>query len=140
MHRLKLLPLFLALLCLPFASRAANPAENDLAGTNSISWDTTADLVSANLHNEPLFPLLEAIAHQTGWHIFVEPRADRTVSVKFRNASSGDALHKLLGNLNLALVPKTDEALHLYVFTTRMENATRAVTLAAKPAAAKQKH
>jgi thermitase len=140
MHRLKFLPLFLALFCLPFAGRAANPGENDLAGTNSITWDTAADLVSANLHNEPLFPLLQAIAHQTGWHIFVEPQADRTVSVKFRNASSGDALHKLLGNLNFALVPKTDEAWHLYVFTTRMENATRAVTLAAKPAAGKQKH
>ena len=133
--------LLLALLCLftlPVTVLAdPMPATS---GTNILTWDTRNDIVSANLHSEPLFPLLQAIAHQTGWHVFVEPQADRTVSVKFRNASSGDALHKLLGNLNFALVPKSDEAWQLYVFTTRMENATRRVSLSTNAVAAKQKH
>ncbi len=130
--RPRFLFLLLAVMCLSFTGRAAE--------TNVLTWDTTADEVSADLHHEQLFPLLQAIAHQTGWHVFVEPEADRNVSVTFHHASSGDALHKLLGNLNFALVPKTDEPWQLYVFTTRMENATRPVLAAQKPVAAKQKH
>ena len=124
--------LILVAVCLSFRTRAAD--------TNSILWQTTSDQVSANLHEEHLFPLLESIARQTGWHIFVEPEADRTVSVKFHDLASGEALHKLLGDLNFALVPKTGEPWHLYVFTTRMENATRAVVVGAKAVAAVQKH
>src|ERR1700749_745531 len=82
--------LSIAMICLAFSGRAADT-------TNMLTWDTKTDQVSADLHGERLFPLLLAIAHQTGWHIFVEPEADRTVSVTFHNASSGDALHKLLG-------------------------------------------
>ena len=120
----------------------ADTVPPDLAGaeTNSLTWDTQSDLVSADLHHEPLFPLLQAIAHQTGWHVFVEPQADRNVSAKFRDASSGDALHKLLGNLNFALVPHTDEPWSLYVFTTRMENATRRVRLAVRAVPGKERH
>ena len=142
MHRLSFHTLLLALVCMFACSWTvrADTAPAATGETNVLSWDTQNDIVSANLHSEPLFPLLQAIAHQTGWHVFVEPQADRTVSVKFRNASSGDALHKLLGNLNFALVPKTDEAWQLYVFTTRMENATRRVTLSTNTVAAKQKH
>jgi len=133
MRRTGLFLLLLAVMCLSRTGRAAE--------TNTLTWNTTSDQVSADLHNEHLFPLLLAIAHQTGWHIFVEPEADRTVSVKFKNNDSGDALHKLLGNLNFALVPKTDEPWNLYVFVTRMENATRPVLAEKKPVVAgKQKH
>ncbi len=127
--------LFSALvICLAFSGRAAGT-------TNILTWDTKTDQVSADLHGERLFPLLLAIAHQTGWHVFVEPEADRTVSVTFHNASGGDALHKLLGNLNFALIPKTDEPWNLLVFVTQMENATRPVLLEKKPVVAeKQKH
>jgi thermitase len=121
-----------AVVCLSFLAGAAE--------TNSLTWQTASDQVSADLHGEHLFPLLESIARQTGWHIFVEPEADRSVSVKFNEVASGEALHKLLGDLNFALVPKTDGPWHLYVFTTRMENATRRVGLEDKVVAAKQKH
>src|SRR5450631_1171962 len=43
------------------------------ADTNSLVWRAATDRVSADVHGEPLLPLLEDIAHQTGWHIFVEP-------------------------------------------------------------------
>jgi thermitase len=97
------------------------------AAANSLVWQTTNDCVSADLHDEALGPLLEDIAHQTGWHIFVEPDAARKVDVKFSNLPSGEALKKLLGNLNFAFVPQTNEAAQLYVFLTRRENATRRV-------------
>jgi serine protease len=107
--------------------------------TNSLVWRTATDQVSADVRGEPLWPLLEDIAHKTGWHIFVEPGAARIASARFENLPATGALKMLLGDLNFALVPQTNEAPHLYVFTTRMENATRPV-LADKPVAAKQRH
>ena len=78
------------------------------ANTNSLVWHTATDRVSADMHGESLWPLLEDIAHQTGWHIFVEPDTERNVSAKFKDLPSGDALKMLLGDLNFALVPQTN--------------------------------
>ena len=88
------------------------------------------DRVSADVRGEALWPLLEDIAHQTGWHIFVEPGAERNASVKFKDLPSGDALKMLLGDLNFALVPQTNAPALLYVFRTTMQNATRRVAVA----------
>ncbi len=107
---------------------------------NAIAWDTNNDSVSADVRGEALWPLLEDIAHQTGWHIFVEPGLERKADVKFKDLSRGDALKKLLGNLNFAFVPQTNGPDFLYVFTTTLRNATRQVATNAslgKPAAAK---
>ena len=111
------------------------------AGTNSLVWQTATDRVTADVRGEALWPLLEDIAHQTGWHIFVEPDTARNVDVKFSGLPAGEALKKLLGNLNFAFVPRTNEASQLYVFLTRRENATRLVNAGpAKAVSAKQKH
>ncbi len=115
--------LFLAFtVCAVICSRAAT--------ANVLIWQTASDRVTADVRGESLFPLLQDIAHQTGWHIFVEPEAARTVDVKFTNLASGDALRKLLGNLNFAFVPQTNGPDFLYVFTTTMQNATKPVTVA----------
>jgi hypothetical protein len=97
------------------------------AVTNSLLWNAATGRVSADVRNEALWPLLEGIARQTGWHIFVEPGASRKVDAKFKDLPSGEALKKLLGDLNFAFVPKTNEANHLYVFTTTMRQATQQV-------------
>jgi hypothetical protein len=109
------------------------------AGTNSLVWLLQNDSVSAEMRDQPLWPLLENIAHQTGWHIFVEPGATHVSSTKFSGLPAGEALHKLLGDLNFALVPKTNGPTLLYVFTTTMENATQPVRLA-KPVVKRQRH
>jgi thermitase len=100
--------------------------------TNTLVWEKDRDVVSASIHGEALWPLLEDIAHQTGWNIFVEPGARRNASVKFSGLPPGEALHKLLGQLNYAIVPQTNGPQQLYVFTTKMENATRRVYVAPK--------
>src|SRR5271154_4371400 len=105
-------------------------AQGHATATNTLVWHTTADLVSADIHNEALWPLLEDIAHQTGWHILVEPGADQLADVKFNNLPTGDALKKLLGGLNFALVPQTNGPDFLYVFMTTMRAATRPVAAA----------
>jgi hypothetical protein len=110
-------------ICLLIASAFAVPA----ASPNSIVWLATTDKVSADVHGEPLWPLLEDIAHQTGWNIFVEPDTERTVDVKFKDLSSGDALRMLLGDLNFALVPQTNAPARLYIFRTTLQSATQPV-------------
>jgi thermitase len=100
------------------------------ADTNSVVWHTATDRVSADVHGELLWPLLEDIAHQTGWHIFVEPDTERNASTKFKDLPSGDALKMLLGDLNFALVPQTNSPAHLYIFRTIMQNATKPVGVA----------
>ncbi|MEI9962483.1 MAG: hypothetical protein WDM76_15600 [Limisphaerales bacterium] len=103
------------------------------ANTNSIVWHKTADRVDADLHGMALLPLLEEIAVEADWRVFVEPDTERTVSAKFKNLSSGEALKMLLGDLNFALVPQTNAAARLYVFRTKLENATRQVRVAKAP-------
>jgi thermitase len=104
------------------------------AASSSVMWDMATDRVTADVHGEQLWPVLEDIAHKTGWHIFVEPDTARSVDVKFTGLPRQEALKKLLGDLNFAFVPKTNEASHLYVFTSRMENATKRVVVAAAKA------
>jgi hypothetical protein len=98
-----------------------------MAQTNSLVWYKADGRVDADIHGEALLPLLKSIAAQTGWHIFVEPGASRTASATFKKLPAGDALKMLLGDLNFALVPKSDAAPELYVFVTAMKNATRQV-------------
>ncbi|HEY5041095.1 MAG TPA: S8 family serine peptidase [Verrucomicrobiae bacterium] len=110
------------------------------AETNSLVWNPANDRVSADVRGEALWPLLEDIAHQTGWRIFVEPETARNVDVKFSDLPSGDALHKLLGDLNFAFVPQTNGPSQLYIFKTRQENATLRVPAAPVAKAGPQKH
>src|ERR1017187_8785448 len=127
MRRHKIFLLLALLVCATAFLRAAE--------TNSLVWQADRDRVSADIRSETLWPLLEDIAHQTGWHIFVEPSASHDASVKFRDLPAGDALHKLLGNLNFALVPQTNGPQELYVFTTTMHAATQRVAAAPAKAA-----
>jgi hypothetical protein len=97
------------------------------AETNSIVWHKAADRVDADVRSLSLSNLLEQITAQTGWQVYVEPGATHSASAKFKNLPSGEALGMLFGNLNFALVPQTNAASRLYVFTTQMQNATQLV-------------
>ncbi len=114
------------LFCLLFALSLKAKA----ADTNSLVWHAATGRVSADMHAEPLLPLLEDIGRQTGWHIFVEPDVERNASTKFKELPSGEALRMLLGDLNFALVPQTNASARLYVFRTTMQNATKPVSVA----------
>ena len=107
------------------------------AQTNSLVWHRFADRVDADVHSLSLSNLLEQITVQTGWQVYLEPGTTRIASTKFKNLPTGEALRMLFGDLNFALVPQTNAAPHLYVFTTRMENATQRVRV---PKRAAPKH
>ena len=125
--------LFSLLLACSLGARAAE------TNSNSLVWNKAADRVDADIHGEPLWPLLEDIAHQTGWHIFVEPGTARVASTKFKDLPPEDALRMLLGNLNFAFLPQTNGPDFLYVFTTSRANATQPVR-PEKPVVKKQQH
>jgi hypothetical protein len=121
--------------CLLLASGLGAPA----AETNVLVWDKAAGHVGADIRGEPLRPLLENIAQQTGWHVFVEPGTERNASTKFKDLPPDAALRMLLGNLNFAFVPQTNGPDFLYVFTTQRENATQPVW-PGKPVLKAQRH
>jgi hypothetical protein len=97
------------------------------AQTNSLVRYEADGRVDADVHNEPLLPLLKSIAGQTGWRVYMEPGSTLNASTKFKNLAVGDALKMLLGDLNFALVPKVNAPSQLYVFRTSMKNATHLV-------------
>lgn len=115
-----------ALCLLPFAWCLAS-ARSFAATTNLLTWDKNQDRVTADVRNWELLGLLEEIAGQTGWNVFVEPEDGFKSSVKFKDVPAREALRLLLGNLNFALMPPTNGNQRLYVFRTTMQNATQAV-------------
>src|SRR6516225_4406180 len=73
-------------------------AMTPLKAADTLNWQTNS--VSADIKSTDLTTVLEKIAAATGWHVFVEPETLHTVSTKFKNLSPGEALHKLLGDVN----------------------------------------
>ena len=114
---------FALIICLSAAFSFAAVAQ-----TNLLTWHKADGRVDANIQGEALLPLLKNIAVQTGWHVYLEPGTTHTVSAKFRNRPTGDALKMLFGDLNFAFVPKVNSVSQLYVFQTQMKNATHLVS------------
>jgi len=97
------------------------------ATTNMLVWNKAKDRVDADVRGWELVGLLERVALETGWQVYVEPDSGHKASVKFKGLPSGEALRLLLGDLNFALVPRTNDSPRLYVFRTAMQNATRQI-------------
>ena len=93
-------------------------------------WRTNQDQVTADIQSWPLSKLLERVASETGWRVYVEPGTTHTVSAKFDKFKPGEALHYLLGDLSFALVPGSNSSPRLLVFRTVQERATQAVLAA----------
>lgn len=118
--RSALLRLGLAWLCLTavFPSCAAD----------SLNWDALRGRVDADIRSWDLTQLLDSIAAQSGWEIFVQPDAKQSISAKFKNHSPGEALKKLLTDLNFALLTPTNQVPRLYVFRTKRDEATQKIS------------
>src|SRR5262249_39615127 len=98
-----------------------------LSAKDSLIWRNDTDRVDAQIESWPLSRLLEELTEATGWQILLEPGTQATISTKFKNARSRDALKKLFGALNYALVPQADGTSKLYVFRNSRDNATQLV-------------
>lgn len=99
----------------------------NLRAEDSLVWHKDNDRVDADIESWDLKTLLEHVAASTGWQVYLDPGAIHQVSVKFKDASSGEALHLMLTGLNFAMVPQASGLTRLYVFRTSRNQATRLI-------------
>jgi Subtilase family len=97
------------------------------AETNTLVWHKNQDTVDADISSWNVLQLLEHVAANTGWKVYLDPGAIHGVSVKFKGMPSSEALHAMLGNLNFMLVPETNAQWRFYVFRVSRQQATRLV-------------
>lgn len=90
-------------------------------------WDAGAGRVSVAIEDWDLTHVLERIAAATGWEIRYEPELKHTVSAKFSDLDQTDALRRLFGQLNFALVVRGDRSGELSVFRDSIQRATARV-------------
>jgi hypothetical protein len=122
-------PVFVAL------SLATAPCAFDaVLAADSLVWHARENRIDARIESCDLRRLLEDLATATGWEILVEPGAERTVSAKFKNLSVRDALRDLLGNLNYALLPRTNAPPRLFVYQSSLLDATQLIRPAVQAA------
>jgi hypothetical protein len=110
----------LLLACLPVTSFGAPAVES-----NVLDWQKEGVSVSAS--QWPVKKLLARLSAATGWKIFFDPSINELVTVRFSRVSPGEALRLLLGTASYALVPQPKGGFKLYVYRTRMDDATSLV-------------
>src|SRR5439155_526078 len=70
---------------------------------------------------------LEAISAATGWQSYGEHDAGYAVAARFEGLAPPDALRRLLGDLNFALLPQTNGPAKLFVYRKSLDHATQLV-------------
>lgn len=103
-------------------------------GADSLDWRSGQNRVSASIESWTLPTLLESIGAASGWEIYVEPNTDRPVTARFKNLPVGEALQRLLGSLNFALLPRTNAPARLFIYRTSLQEATQLVKVRKKGA------
>ena len=100
---------------------------------DTLVWRTDQDRVDAEIESWPLPKVLEAIAFATGWQIYFEPDSEYTVTSRFHQLKPSEALRRLLGELNFALLPQTNGPAKLFIYRNSVHEATQLIQVAKKP-------
>jgi hypothetical protein len=98
-----------------------------LAATDSLVWNKQQKKVDAQIQSWDLQTLLGKLSAATGWQIYLEPGTQQAISVRFKDLSIGEALKRMLGDLNFALLPQTNGPAKLFIFRTSLQEATQLV-------------
>ncbi len=96
-----------------------------------VEWDAREGKLSADLRGTRLGDALKTLANHMGWIVFIEPGLEsRMVSTRFTNLSLSEALRRILGGVNYALIhlEKTGSS-KLMVYATSASSATREIEL-----------
>jgi subtilase family protein/fervidolysin-like protein len=94
---------------------------------DSLAWRAAESRVDAQVEGWPLARVLETITAATGWQVYVEPGTEHTVTTQFTNLKPADALLRLLGDVNFALLPRADGPSELFVYRHSVSAATQLV-------------
>jgi thermitase len=92
---------------------------------DTVTWRN--QLMDAQVRNRPLPEVLRSLAAATGWRVYLEPNTNPSVTAQFERLGVAQALPRLLGDLNFALVPQPKGAARLYVFRTTSAGATELI-------------
>jgi len=93
----------------------------------SLVWRRDQQRVDAHVESWPLPKVLATISSATGWDVYVEPGTAYRVTARFQNLTPRDALLRLLGELNFALLPQTTGPPKLFVYRTSLHEATQMI-------------
>ena len=116
--RLAVLAVFGTILCFGAVGRAR--------AVDTLVWHQQQG-VDADIRTWDVSQLLEHVAVATGWQVYLDPGANRTVSAKFSALPPNEALRALLGDLNFLIVSGSNGVPNLYVFRTSRAQATRRI-------------
>jgi hypothetical protein len=97
------------------------------AQTNHLNWQAASNRVEARIQGWPLGKVLARVARATGWEVRVEPGTQRTVTAGFSGLSQREALGRLLGDLNFAVLPRSNAPARLLIFRSSRDSATELV-------------
>src|SRR5256885_12640321 len=118
------------LICLSSILWSLPAAESRAA--DSLVWRVEQNQVDADIESWPLSEVLESISSATDWQIYVEPDTEYTITTRFQNLKPPDALRRLLGALNFALLPQTNGPVKLFIYRNSVHEATQLVQIARK--------
>lgn len=97
------------------------------AAPGTLHWDRQQKKIDADVQSWDLPTLLGRLSAVTGWDILVEPGTEQTVTVRFKGLPLGEALKRMLGELNFALLPQPKGLPKLFIFRTSLQDATQLV-------------
>ena len=97
------------------------------SAADALRWDKARDRVDASVETWTVPQMLGRVAAATGWEIYLDPEIKASVTTKFTAKKQGDALKRLLGEYNYALVPETNGSAKFFVFRNSRAEATRAI-------------
>jgi len=100
---------------------------SNMRAADSLLWRAAQNQVDAEIEAWPLPKVLESIASATGWQIYAEPDTRYTVTTRFHKLKAADALRRLLGELNFALLPQTSGPTKLFIYRTSVLEATQLI-------------
>ena len=95
-------------------------------------WRAGQNQVDAEIEAWPLPKVLESIASATGWQIYLQPDTRYTVTTRFHKLKPPDALRRLLGELNFALLPQSGGPTKLFIYRTSVNEATQLIRTGGK--------
>jgi thermitase len=97
------------------------------SAADTLKWDKSADRVDASIETWTVPQMLRRVAAATGWQIYLDPEISGRVPTKFTAKQQGEALRRLLGDYNYALVPETNGSAKFFVFRNTRSQATQAI-------------
>ncbi len=96
-----------------------------------VDWKPEQDKLSADLRRINLADALKAVGGRMGWNVWIEPGLEsRRVSTRFTDLTVSEALRRIMGDLNYALIRgKSAETSKLLVYATSASRATKKLNL-----------